>query len=69
LEESDRVLRLVRVLSSAEEVYGSRERALAWLRRPHPRLDARSPLSLLRTDTGSRIVEELLLQIDEGMYI
>lgn len=69
LEESDRVLRIVRVLSSAEAVYGSRERALGWLRQPNPRLADRSPLSLLKTDTGSRIVEELLLQIDEGMFI
>src|ERR1700730_444873 len=69
LEESDRVLRLVRILSTAEAVYGSRERALAWLRRPHPRLDGRSPISLIQTDTGSRIVEELLTQIDEGMLV
>jgi putative toxin-antitoxin system antitoxin component (TIGR02293 family) len=69
LEESDRVLRIVRILSSAESVYGKRARALAWLRRPHPRLEGRSPLSLVKTDTGSRIVEELLVQIDEGMFI
>ncbi|MGH9489464.1 MAG: type II RES/Xre toxin-antitoxin system antitoxin [Terriglobales bacterium] len=69
VEESDRVLRVIRVLSLAESVYGSRERALAWLRHPHARLDARSPLSLLKTDTGSRIVEELLIQIDEGMFV
>jgi len=69
MEESDRVLRIIRVLSSAETVYGSRERALAWLRKPQVRLEGRSPLSLLKTDTGSRIVEETLIQIDEGMYI
>jgi putative toxin-antitoxin system antitoxin component (TIGR02293 family) len=69
VEESDRVFRIIRVLSAAETVYGSRERALAWLRRANPRLDGRVPLSLLKTDTGSRIVEELLGQIDEGMYI
>lgn len=69
IEESDRVLRVLRVLSSAEAIYRDRERALAWLRRPHPRLENRSPLSLLRTDTGSRIIEELLIQIDEGMFI
>jgi putative toxin-antitoxin system antitoxin component (TIGR02293 family) len=68
IEESDRVLRAIRALSLAESVYGSRERALAWLRKPHPRLDGRSPLSLLKTDTGSRMVEELLVQIDEGMF-
>jgi putative toxin-antitoxin system antitoxin component (TIGR02293 family) len=69
LEESDRVLRVIRVLSAAEAIYGSRERALAWLRKPNPRLDRRVPLSLLKTDTGSRIVEELLVEIDEGMIV
>lgn len=69
VEESDRVLRAIRVLSLAESVYGSRERALTWLRKRHPRLDGRAPLSLLNTDTGSRIVEELLVQIDEGMFV
>ena len=67
--ESDRVLRVIRALSLAESVYGSRERALGWLREAHPRLEGRTPLSLLSTDTGSRIVEELLIQIDEGMFV
>ena len=69
VEESDRVLRAIRVLSLGESVYGNRERALAWLRKPHVRLDGRAPLSLLNTDTGSRIVDELLIQIDEGMFV
>ena len=69
VEESDNVLRVIRVLALTESVYGSRERALAWLRKPHARLNGRAPLSLLKTDTGSRIVEELLIQIDEGMFV
>jgi putative toxin-antitoxin system antitoxin component (TIGR02293 family) len=69
VDESDRVLRVIRVLSLTESIYGSRQRALDWLRRPHPRLDERTPLSLLKTDAGSRIVEELLIQIDEGMFV
>jgi putative toxin-antitoxin system antitoxin component (TIGR02293 family) len=69
VDESDRVFRVIRVLSFAEAVYGGRDRALAWLRRPNPRLDGRVPLSLLKTDTGSRMVEELLGQIDEGMFV
>ena len=69
LEESDRVLRVVRILSFAESVYGDRARTLSWLRKPHLRLEGRSPLSLAKTDTGSRIVEELLIQIDEGMSV
>jgi putative toxin-antitoxin system antitoxin component (TIGR02293 family) len=69
VEESDRVMRLIRILSSAESVYGNRERALTWLRTAHPRLGGRTPFSLLSTDTGSRMVEELLIQIDEGMFV
>src|SRR5271154_4079465 len=42
LEESDRVLRVIRVLAKAEAVYESRERALAWLRRARARLDGRT---------------------------
>ena len=69
IEESDRVLRITRALSAAEATYGSRERALAWLRRPIPRLGNRTPLSLLTTDSGTRIVEETLIQIDEGTFV
>jgi putative toxin-antitoxin system antitoxin component (TIGR02293 family) len=69
VDESDRVLRMIRVLSLAESVYSSRGRALAWLRHAHPRLAGRTPLSLLKTDAGSRIVEELLVQIGEGMFV
>jgi putative toxin-antitoxin system antitoxin component (TIGR02293 family) len=69
IDESDRVLRMIRMLFQAESVYGSRARALAWLRRPTPRVGKRAPLELLKTDAGSRIVEELLVQIDEGMFV
>ncbi len=80
LEESDRVFRLLRVLAATEAVMGSREQALTWLRQPNPRLDpasrgnlfaagTRTPMQLLTTETGARIVEELLLQIDEGIYL
>jgi putative toxin-antitoxin system antitoxin component (TIGR02293 family) len=69
VEESDRVLGVLRVLSVAEEVYSGRERALAWLRRANPRLNDRVPLLLLNTSVGCRMVEQLLWQIDEGMFI
>jgi len=69
VDESDRVLRVMRVLSLGEDLYESRERALAWLRRSNPRLGDRAPIELLKTDAGSRIVEELLVQIDEGMFV
>ncbi len=69
VDESDRVLRLLGVLSLTEEVYSSRERALRWLRRPNPRLDGHVPMLLLKTSVGCHMVEQLLGQIDEGMII
>ena len=79
VEESDRVIRLLRVLRLAEEVYGGRERALEWLREPKANLDPalRNLLfakgtgadGLLNTETGARMVEQLLGQISEGMFI
>lgn len=79
VSESDRLVRLLRVLSLAERVYGSRMRALRWLRRANGRLgiedrsaverEGRRPISLLTTDIGARMVEELLLQIDEGYFV
>ena len=80
LDESDKAIRLLRVLKATESVYGSRERALQWLRRPNPRLDpalrnvlfaqgGRPPISLVTTETGARSVEELLGQIAHGMFI
>ena len=69
IDESDRVLKVMYALSQAEQLYGSRERALTWLRRPNPRLNNRAPLALLETAMGSRRVDELLVQIDEGMFV
>ena len=69
IHESERVLRIMRILSLAEGIYGSRERALVWLRRSTPRLSNRPPIELLTSEPGSRIVEELLIQIDEGMFV
>jgi putative toxin-antitoxin system antitoxin component (TIGR02293 family) len=67
--ESDRVMGVLRVLSVAEEVYSGPERALAWLRLANPRLNDRVPMLLLNTSVGCRMVEQLLWQIDEGMFI
>jgi putative toxin-antitoxin system antitoxin component (TIGR02293 family) len=67
-DEADRVVRIVRVISLAEQIFGNPEKALRWLRQPDDRLDNRTRLSMLRTDSGGRLVESLLWQIDEGIY-
>jgi len=66
-EESDRAVRVGRVLVLAEGVFGEKSKALSWLRKPKRHFEDRPPLQLLGTDVGSRAVEELLYQIDYGM--
>lgn len=66
-EESDRAVRLARIAALAEQVFGDGERAWRWLRASKRQFHSRSPLQLVATEAGARLVEELLYQIDEGM--
>jgi len=67
-EETERAVRVGRVLSQAELVFGSHDKALLWLRTPDERLNNRTPLSMLPTEAGGRVVESMLWQIDDGVY-
>lgn len=66
-DESDRVVRVARVLALCEDVFGESERAWRWLRDAKRQFQRRPPLDLLATEAGARLVEELLYRIDEGM--
>ncbi len=66
-EESDKAVRVARITSMAEQVFGEPERAWRWLRKPKRQFDARSPIEMLATEAGGRLVEELIIQIDDGM--
>jgi len=66
-DQSDRLLRVVRVIAAAETTFGSREKAHRWLRRPTTALEGDAPLELLDTSEGSRQVERLLARIDHGL--
>ncbi len=67
-DEADKVVRIARILALAEQVFGSHEKALHWLRKPDSRLRQRSRLSMLTTESGGRVVEEMLWQVEEGMF-
>ncbi len=67
-EESDRAIRAARVLSRARNVMGTDAEALAWMREPKQRFEGRTPMQMLNTESGGRLVDEMLIQIDEGMF-
>ena len=67
-EESERAVRAVRIISRAHSVFGDPEKAMKWLRTPRKRFEGRAGMEMLTTEPGGRIVEEMLIQIDEGMF-
>jgi putative toxin-antitoxin system antitoxin component (TIGR02293 family) len=64
--ESDRVVRLMRIQALAEDVFGDAEKANRWLRENLAILDGKPPLELARTESGARVVEQMLAKIDWG---
>jgi putative toxin-antitoxin system antitoxin component (TIGR02293 family) len=68
-DESDRTLRLARIIALADQVFGDHEKALHWLRGENQRLDGRTPMKLLRSEAGGDLVRQMLIQIDEGIYV
>ncbi|MBI4012373.1 MAG: DUF2384 domain-containing protein [Candidatus Rokubacteria bacterium] len=67
-DESDRVFRLGRIATLAEDVLGSREKATRWLHQPNRALGNAVPLRQLDTELGARRVEDILLRIAHGVY-
>lgn len=66
-EESDRAVRVARIVAMAEEIFADPDRAWRWLRKPKAQFESRSPVEMLSTEAGARLVEELLVRIDDGM--
>lgn len=67
-EESDRTVRLARVVAMATDTLGNQQKASSWLQKPNRALEDQAPLDLLDTDTGARSVETVLGRIEYGLY-
>jgi putative toxin-antitoxin system antitoxin component (TIGR02293 family) len=67
-EESERAIRTAKILARAQAVMGDQETALEWLRTPKRRFEGRTPIQMLSTEAGGRLVEQMLIQIDQGMF-
>jgi putative toxin-antitoxin system antitoxin component (TIGR02293 family) len=65
--QSDRATRFFRIFQKAKDTFGSKEKAIAWLRRPTRPLAENAPVTLLDTEEGARMVDDLLSRIDHGI--
>ncbi|UVE69990.1 DUF2384 domain-containing protein (plasmid) [Burkholderia pyrrocinia] len=67
-EESDKAIRLARIVAQATATFGDPDKAMAWLRNGLQRFGGRTSLDMASTEHGARLVEEVLTQIDEGYF-
>ena len=67
--ESERLERIARLATLAEQVWESPEEAQMFLTTPHPQLDNQAPLDLAATDLGTRRVETLLWKLEHSLPV
>lgn len=67
-EESERVLRLARLLHRAADVFETLDSAADWLKEPNRALGDDTPLAYAETELGAREVENLLGRLEYGVY-
>jgi putative toxin-antitoxin system antitoxin component (TIGR02293 family) len=65
-DESDKAVRVARITAMGEQVFGESERAWRWMRKPKRRFGGQTPIEMLATEAGARLVEEMIAQIDDG---
>jgi putative toxin-antitoxin system antitoxin component (TIGR02293 family) len=68
VEETDKALRLERIAALADRVFGNPDKAHRWLRKPKNLLGGRTPVEFLASESGGRQVEQMLYQIQHGMF-
>jgi putative toxin-antitoxin system antitoxin component (TIGR02293 family) len=66
--ESERMARLMRLISVAVSTLESEDNAREWLQRPLRELGGQTPLQLAATEPGSREVERVLGRIEHGIF-
>lgn len=69
IRENDNVQRIIHISEMADRIFGERERAQRWLRKPSRALNGVVPLQLLASETGGRLVQEELHRIEYGVYV
>jgi putative toxin-antitoxin system antitoxin component (TIGR02293 family) len=67
-DQSARVWRFTELMSKAEDVLGTRERAVEWMLTPAMALEHRRPIELLTTSVGAQLVEDVIERMRYGVY-
>jgi len=66
---SEKLLQLTELYHKGESTFESLENFKIWMRQPHVLFEMRTPLELLDTNTGFKMVDDELGRIEYGVYI
>jgi putative toxin-antitoxin system antitoxin component (TIGR02293 family) len=62
-----KAVRVARITSLAEQAFGEPDRAWRWMRKSKRHFQGRTPIEMLATEAGARLVEEMIYQVDDGV--
>lgn len=69
-DESDRLLRLARVVDLALSLFeGDKRAAQSWLMLSNDALGGKAPIELSKTEVGAREVESLIHRLEHGIFL
>ena len=66
-DESDRLVRVARIIAHATRALATRGNAIRWLHRPNRALGGERPIDLLDTDLGTEEVDDVLGRLEHGV--
>ena len=67
--ESERAVRIARLLARATDVFEDGDEAAAWFSEPLNELGGKTPLECCALEAGAREVEETLGRIEHGVFL
>lgn len=65
---ADRLERFNRIYQQASELFEDESETQRWLSTPKAALEGNSPLKVLATDAGAKLVEEILYRAEYGIF-
>ena len=66
VEEGDHLFRVAHIIAMAQTLFVDDEKAKRWLSKSKHRFSGKSPIAMLSTTQGTRLIEEMLIQTAEG---
>ena len=63
-----RAQQIAKITDLSDQVFANSKKSKRWLNKPLKALNGKSPIDMLDSEEGARIVEDLLGKLDEGYF-